>query len=125
MPMTLEDMMEAGRAAAPKIAPAEAMKLLDSGEAIAVDVREASEIPEKGKVNGALNAPRSRLEYMADPASPHHQAALKKDKTILAYCNSGGRATLACKTLKDMGFGDIRLLGGFQDWIDAGGAVEN
>ena len=89
-----------------------------------MDVRDNVEIQETGKIEGALNVPRCRLEYKADPDSPHHEAALSKGKKILVYCNSGSRATLAGKTLKDMGFGDVRLLGGFQDWIDAGGAVE-
>jgi rhodanese-related sulfurtransferase len=124
MPITLNDMMEAARAAVPKIAPQDAMQPLACGEALALDVRDDVEVRETGRVKGALNVPRSRLEFAADPASPYHNAALRKDRTILVYCNSGGRAALAGKTLKDMGFGDIRLLGGFQDWIDAGGAME-
>jgi rhodanese-related sulfurtransferase len=48
----------------------------------------------------------------------------QKDKTIVLYCASGGRSALAGKTLKDMGYGDVRNLGGFQDWLAGGGAVE-
>ena len=124
MPVTLAEMMAAARAAVPKIAPEEAMKLLDNAEAIAVDVRDEAEVQAKGKVKGAINAPRGQLEFRADPDSPRHDAALSKDKTILVYCNTGGRATLAGKTLKDMGFADVRLLGGFPDWVEAGGSVE-
>jgi len=75
-------------------------------------------------VAGALAIPRGLLEFRADPASPLHEAAFGRAKTIVTYCASGGRAALAGKTLKDMGYGDVRNLGGFKDWADAGGAVE-
>ncbi|MGE0120790.1 MAG: rhodanese-like domain-containing protein [Dongiaceae bacterium] len=42
----------------------------------------------------------------------------------MLYCAAGGRAALAGKTLKDLGYPDVRNLGGFQDWQAAGGAVE-
>ncbi len=45
-------------------------------------------------------------------------------KTIIAYCASGGRSALVGKTLKDMGYQNVRNLGGFKGWVDAGGAVE-
>jgi len=37
---------------------------------------------------------------------------------------SGGRAALAGKTLKDMGYANVYNLGGFKDWVNSGGAVE-
>ena len=37
---------------------------------------------------------------------------------------AGGRAALAGKTLRDLGFTDVRNLGGFKDWVAAGGEVE-
>ncbi|MGB2931269.1 MAG: rhodanese-like domain-containing protein [Methyloceanibacter sp.] len=124
MSINLDDMMAAARAVVPKIDPAEAMRLLDSRQAIAVDVRDEAETKATGKVKGAVNAPRGQLEFKADPASQRHDPALAKDKTLLVYCNSGARAALAGKTLKDMGFADVRLLGGFDDWVAAGGPVE-
>ncbi len=68
--------------------------------------------------------PRGFLEFKADPESPMYDPALRKDKTIILYCASGGRSALAGKTLKDMGYADVRNLGGFQDWMKSGGAVE-
>jgi rhodanese-related sulfurtransferase len=64
------------------------------------------------------------LEFRADPESPLHDAAFDRGKTIILYCASGGRAALAGKTLKDMGYTDVRNLGGFKDWVEAGGEVE-
>ena len=37
---------------------------------------------------------------------------------------SGGRAALAGKLLKDMGYAEVYNLGGFKDWKDAGGPVQ-
>jgi rhodanese-related sulfurtransferase len=60
----------------------------------------------------------SVLKYI--PACPPFQ----RNKTVLVYCGSGVRAVLAGKTLKDFGYTDVRNLGGFQDWVAAGDAVE-
>ena len=124
MTLTFMDMMAAGRAAAPGMAPAEAMKLLAAGTAIAVDVRDGSEVAASGKVKGAIHVPRGHIEAMIDPASPYFVPGLDPGKTILTYCRTGGRAALAGKTFKDMGYPDVRNLGGFDDWVAAGGAVE-
>ena len=123
-PETLDQMVAAGRSAAPAITPQEAMKLLASGAAIAVDVREASEVAETGKIAGAVVASRSHLEFTLDPASPRYNPALRKDKIILLYCASGKRATLAATTFKTMGYTDVRNPGGFKDWVAAGGSIE-
>ena len=45
-------------------------------------------------------------------------------KTVVAYCASGGRSALVGKTLKDMGYNNVKNLGGFKGWLDAGGEVE-
>jgi rhodanese-related sulfurtransferase len=123
MPTTLAEMMAAGRTAAPAISHAEARALLDSGDAIAVDVRTEAEITASGRVAGAIHADRSHLEFKADQQSPAYDPAFRKDKIIIVYCGSGGRATLAGKTLVDMGYTKVRNLGGFKDWVAAGGAV--
>jgi rhodanese-related sulfurtransferase len=43
---------------------------------------------------------------------------------LIVYCASGGRSALSGKTLKDLGYGEVFNLGGFQGWVDSGGAVE-
>jgi rhodanese-related sulfurtransferase len=124
VPVTVAELMAAARSAVPEIEHEEARKLLDTGRALAVDVRDAEEVQASGKIKGALHVSRGHLEFKADPASPVHEAALDKKRTILVYCKSGGRAALAGKTLKDMGFEDVRNLGGFPNWVAAGGPIE-
>ena len=124
MPLTVKEMVAAARAAVPPVAPPEAAQLAQSGRALIVDVRDGTEVQASGKVKGALHVSRGLLEFKADPESPMYDPKFQKDKTIILYCASGGRSALAGKTLKDMGYGDVRNLGGFQDWLGSGGAVE-
>jgi rhodanese-related sulfurtransferase len=124
MPTTVKEMLAAARAAVPMIAPQETAALLASGKAVVVDVRDGTEVLTSGKVKGARHVSRGLLEFKADPESPMYDPAFQKDKTIIVYCASGGRSALAGKTLKDMGYADVRNLGGFQDWVASGGAVE-
>jgi len=122
MAVTVKDLLAAANAAVPKITPEEAKALMAKG-ALVVDVRDGTEVA-NGKVKGAVHAQRGLLEFKADSEAPSHDPAFQKDRTIVVYCASGGRSALAGKTLKDMGFTDVRNLGGFKGWVDAGGEVE-
>ncbi len=99
----------------------EALALVDGGDAVFVDVRERAE-HDAGAIAGAVAAPRGFLEFIADPATPMHNAALSAGKRLVIYCASGGRSALAAKTLQDMGYSGVaNLTGGFQAWTEAGG----
>lgn len=124
MAVTLKEMIEAAKEVVPDITPEEATKMMASGEAIAVDVRDDTELKQTGTVAGAIHAPRGKLEFYVDPESPYYEEDLDPEKTLLLYCKTGGRAALSGKTLKEMGFDNVRLLGTFEDWVKAGGAVE-
>ena len=102
----------------------EALELVDGGDAVFVDVRERAE-HDAGAIAGAVAAPRGFLEFIADPATPMHNAALSAGKRLVIYCASGGRSALAAKTLQDMGYSGVaNLTGGFQAWTEAGGPTE-
>ncbi len=121
---TVQQMLEEAHAAVPKITPEEAKGLVGRPDVVFLDVREPNEVATSGKVPGALAIPRGLVEFRADPASPLHDAAFDRAKTVVAYCASGGRSALVLKTLKDMGYENVRNLGGFKGWVDAGGAIE-
>jgi len=120
--------MQAAVAAAqeivPRISPADAMALLASSDALLVDVREENELDASGKAKGALHVPRAAVADAADPASPDHNPAFTPDRTILLCCGSGARAALVGAALLERGYTDVRNVGGLQDWVAAGGAVE-
>ena len=124
MTTTVKDMLAAANAAVPKITPDEARALLTQGKALVVDVRDAPEVEKTGKIAGAVHVSRGMLEFRADPASPYHDKTFSKDRTVIVYCASGGRSALAGKTLKDLGYTDVRNLGAFKDWAESGGAVD-
>jgi rhodanese-related sulfurtransferase len=121
---TVQSMLAEADAAVPRISPEEAKSLVGRSDVLFLDVREPPEVTASGKVPGAVAVPRGLVEFRADPASPLHDAAFDRGKTVVAYCASGGRSALVGKTLMDMGYGNVRNLGGFKAWVDAGGPVE-
>ena len=124
MPTSVKQLLEAANAAVPRVTPAQAKEMIAKGNTVVVDVRDAMELKQGGKVAGAVHVPRGMLEFRADPDSPYHDKNLAKDKTVIVYCASGGRSALSGKTLKDFGYDKVYNLGGFKDWVEAGGKVD-
>ena len=124
MALGVKQMMEAANAAVPRITAAQAKEMIEKGNTLVVDVRDAPEVEKSGKVAGAVNVSRGMLEFRADPESPYHDKSFSKDKTVILYCASGGRSALAGKVLKDMGYDRVYNLGAFKDWAEGGGAVD-
>ena len=122
--MGIREMIDAANAVVPCIAPQAAQDMMTKGDVLVVDVRDPPELAASGKVAGAVNVSRGMLEFRADPKSPYHDPRFDKAKTMILYCASGGRSALGGKLLKDMGYEKVYNLGGFNDWIAAGGAVE-
>lgn len=124
MNATVKDMMAAANAAVPRITPLEAREMMEKGNTVVIDVRDAPEVEKTGRVAGALHISRGMLEFRADPETPSHDPHLARDRTVILYCGTGGRAALGGKLLKDMGYGHVYNMGGIADWIASGGAVE-
>ena len=124
MATSVKQLLEAANAAVPRITPAQAKEMMAKGNALVVDVRDAAEVAQTGKVPGAVNVSRGMLEFRADRESPYHDKNFAKDKTVILYCASGGRSALSGKTLKDFGYGQVYNLGAFKDWAEGGNPVE-
>ncbi len=120
MASSVKDMMAEANRDVPKLSPEEVREKLHSGNALLVDVRDSSEVRDSGKIRGAVNVTRGMLEFRADPASPYHDPAFQKDRTVILYCASGGRSALAGKTLKDFGYQNVFNGGAFKDLAGAG-----
>jgi len=60
-----------------------------------------AEVQASGKIAGAVHVSRGMLEFRA-----------------------AGRAALAGKMLKDLGYERVYNFGGFKEWADSGGAIE-
>ncbi|MBN8889675.1 MAG: rhodanese-like domain-containing protein [Rhodospirillales bacterium] len=100
-----------------------AMQMAAEGNVQFVDIREPGEVA-SGTIPGAVHVPRGLLEFAADPESPMHKPEFSAGRKLVLFCASGGRSTLATKTLTDMGFTEVcHIAGGFTAWKAAGGKV--
>ena len=123
MPVTAKSLLEAANAAVPKISGKDAIDMVANG-ALLVDIRDSAELAQTGKAAGSLHIPRGSLEFKADLTAPSADKSFALDRPVILHCASGGRAALAGKLLKDMGYQKVFNLGGFKDWAEAGGKVE-
>ena len=117
-------MIAAADALVPRLKPAEAKEMIASGSVLVVDIRDGLEIQQTGKLCCAVHIARGSLEGRADPTSPTYHPGFKPDVTVIVHCAGGGRAALAGKTLKDMGYTKVFNAGGFKDLAAAGIEVE-
>ena len=123
MPITSKDLLDAANAVVPRIDAETAQHKMAQG-ALLLDIRDSTELEKMGRAEGSHHVPRGMLEFRADPASPYYDPQLRPDRPVVLHCASGGRAALAGKLLKDMGYAEVYNLGGFKDWKDAGGPVQ-
>ena len=124
MTENVKTLLAAANAVVPKITPEHARKMIENDHALVVDVRDAPELAAGGKIKGALHVSRGMLEFRADPDSPYHDPSFVKDRPVILYCASGGRAALGGKMLKDFGYRNVYNLGAFKDWAEGGGEVD-
>lgn len=73
-----------------------------------VDVRTPSEYA-SGHIKNAVNIPYNEI------AEDIKYFAPDKERTIVVYCYSGGRANAAARTLKDLGYKNIINAGTYAD----------
>lgn len=120
MPGNVKELLAAAHQAVPKIDVAKARELIQSGNALLVDVRDGPELENSGKIKGAVHVSRGMLEFRADPESPYHDPQFQKDRPVILFCASGGRSALGGKLLKDFGYQSVYNLGGFKEAAEAG-----
>ena len=111
--MSLKELIAKAHSIVPKISCKDFTQKY--GDCFVIDVREMTEINETGSIAGAVNIPRGLIELKFSPASENQD--LRADTPIIVYCGGGSRASLAGKTLIDLGFKDVQNLeGGYRGW---------
>ena len=95
-----------------------------AGPALLVDVREPAEFA-AGHLKDAINVPRGMLEFEIEThlaaSTAHHSAAPDRDRHIVLYCLSGGRAALAAASLQELGYSNVESIrGGLRACTEAG-----
>lgn len=99
---------------------------IDAGTAIVIDIRDIRELLERGKIPGAVHAPRGMLEFWIDPESEYYRDVFTPARRYIVYCAGGGRSALAADTMASMGYPDVaHLEPGFGGWAAAGEDVED
>ncbi|HYY65721.1 MAG TPA: rhodanese-like domain-containing protein [Nitrososphaeraceae archaeon] len=81
-------------------------------EFMIIDVREADELEEEGKIDGAVNMPLGQLIRKAR----HGDLNDLKGKKICTYCSSGYRGNIAADELNKHGFDAVTIEGGYSAW---------
>lgn len=122
MGRSVKDYMADANAAVERIDSDAAAALVRDEDALLLDVRDGPELA-SGRMPGAHHVSRGMLEFRADASTPYHDPEFRTDRPIVLYCASGGRSALAGKVLKDMGYTKVYNLGGFKDWVEAGGEI--
>ena len=63
MATSVKQLVEAANAVVPQITAARAQELIAKGSALVVDVRDAPEVQQSGKVAGAVHVPRRNVPF--------------------------------------------------------------
>lgn len=116
-----DGMVLAAKNETPSISGNDLAALMKNGESAEVwDIRTQAEF-DQGHIEGAQWIARGILEFEASKGKlPAVNAR------IVVYCKKDPRASLAAKTLKDLGFTNVAYLkGGFKDWVETGYSIYN
>lgn len=97
-----------------QISPKEAQAMLESSDAMMIDVREPHEYQQ-------VHAKGVKLIPLA--TVPDNLSEIPQDKTVLVICHSGGRSAYACDILLGAGYDKAKVynvMGGTAEWEYAG-----
>ncbi|WP_075184991.1 rhodanese-like domain-containing protein [Teredinibacter haidensis] len=98
-----------GRKGGKALSHHEITRLVNSGDAVIVDVRESKEF-NAGHIVDAINIPHVKLADRASELEKH------RAKTLIVVDKMGQHAGASGKALKDKGFIVTRMQGGMSEW---------
>ena len=104
------------------ISPSEALELSNKNECNLIDIRDAIELQNLGRIENSFHISRGLLEFSIHPDSTFVQNNnLDLNKELVLFCAAGGRSALAAKTLNEMGFKKVsHVEGGFGKMSNSG-----
>ena len=104
------------------ISPSEALELSKENKCNLIDIRDAVELQNLGRIENSFHISRGLLEFSIHPDSAYVQNNnLDLNKELVLFCAAGGRSALAVKTLKEMGFNNVsHVEGGFGSMSNSG-----
>ncbi len=117
--MTAKEYMAEARKTIVEVPLPEARAIFEKGDHIFLDCRTETEFKD-GHVPKAINLQRGLLEFYMDK-----KVTSDKNAKIMVYCKTGGRGSLATKTLMEMGYKNaVNMAGGWTAWKEAGYPAE-
>ncbi len=112
-----------GGKSARRLTAIDAVTQVKSGAITVIDCRETAEVQASGTALGGVHIPLSLIAVKADPKSPDYDKRLDPAKPVAIFCASGGRSGAGAQALHRLGY-EAHNIGGFGDWVSAGGAVK-
>ena len=104
------------------ISSSEALELSNKNQCNLIDIRDAIELQNLGRIENSFHVSRGLLEFSIHPDSAFVQNNnLDLNKELVLFCAAGGRSALAAKTLNEMGFKKVsHVEGGFGSMSNSG-----
>ena len=121
---TAQDFLKEANEIVEKIDTLDAIKKHGSDATIFIDVRDSGDIQKTGTIKDALTIPRGFIEFAADDQTPYFNSKLNKSSEIILVCGAGGQAALSGKTLIEMGYSNVKNVGGIGDWEKNNGPMD-
>ncbi|MGA8601153.1 MAG: MBL fold metallo-hydrolase [Beijerinckiaceae bacterium] len=104
------------------IAATDAARLLQAGDILLVDLREAGERAKHGLIPGSIHAPYADLRNSLQPGGMLHRLARTTGSRVMFYCAYGERSAMAVQTAQDAGLKSAcHIQGGLNEWKKFGG----
>jgi len=102
----------------------EALALMESSEAVLVDLRDRSERQRHGVIPGSVHAPYGGLDDHLAPGGLLHELASATQKRLVFYCAFGERSAMAVEAARDAGLSSpCHVKGGIDAWKKADGPI--
>ena len=116
----IKDLLSEAKAQISEVDVAAARELIDTDNAMLIDIRDVRELWRDGKVPDARHVPRGMVEFWIAPDSPYHKEFFTEDRPFIFMCAGGLRSALATQIAQRMGLKPVyNLIGGFGAWRDA------
>ncbi len=91
---------------------------------LVVDVRDAPEVQQTGKVAGAVHVPRGMLEFRADTESAYHDKGFAKDKPVICTARPAAGRRWPVRLSRKWVTPRSTTWAGSSDWAESGGAID-
>ncbi|CAG7818951.1 unnamed protein product [Allacma fusca] len=121
--------MSQGSNVFPVLTFTEARKEIQGKKTVFLDVREKGELSTDGRIAEGKNIPLTEvpIAMLMDDETFLEQYGFEKpanDQNIVIYCKAGIRAELAAKFMSQLGYTNLKIYPGINDWKENGGELK-